>query len=107
VSEYWQPIDVGSSHMGGCLNCGPRPGILRYKDDPSPGFGTVAIIRDGEVVASTCRGAATLIRRWRGAARVQPNHEWVVEVDGPLSGTRYTRQPNGRWMATHKSMGFA
>lgn len=104
---YWQPIAVGNDVYSTCLNCGPRPGILRYSDDPTPGFGVVTIRRDGESVAGTVNGAATLIRRWRGAARADPNHEWVIEVRGPMSGVRYTRQPSGRWMATHRSMGFA
>jgi hypothetical protein len=107
MTGYWKPIEVGSSHMGGCLNCGPRAGVLRYKDDPSPGFGIVSIRRDDETVDGTCGGAATMIRRWRSEARRDPNHVWVIEVDGPLSGTRYQRQPNGRWLATHQSMGFA
>jgi len=107
MSEYWQPVEVGSDVHSTCLNCPPKPAYLPYRSDPSPGFGIVAIRRDGDVVASTCGGAATLIRRWRSAARVMPDHEWIIEIDGPLSGVRYTRQPNGRWMATHRSMGFA
>lgn len=106
-SAYWQPIGTGNAVHSSCLNCPPKPGVLRYRDDPTPGFGMVGIFRDGETVAGTCGEAATLIRRWRGEAHRDPDHEWVIEIDGPMSGVRYTRQPTGKWLTTHRSRGFA
>lgn len=107
MSEYWKPIVVGSAVHSTCLNCPPRPGVLRFRDDPTPGFGMVAIDRDGVNVAGTCGPAATLIRKWRGVAKADPSHEWTITVDGPMSGVRYTRAVNGKWVATHRSQGFA
>lgn len=106
--DYWQAIYApGAPVASTCLSCPPRPGILRYRDDPSPGFGFVVIHRDDVAVASTFGPAATLIRKWRGRAKSDPKHAWTITIEGPMSGVRYTRIDSGRWLATHRSQGFA
>lgn len=106
--SYWKPIDVGSGVRSSCPSCPPRRGVLRYKDNPDPGFGVVSLRRNGELVESAPHDrVATTVREWRALARRDLNHDWTIEVDGPMSGVRYTRQSSGRWVSTHRSRGFA
>ena len=108
MSDRWKVVDVpGSAVRNGCLNCSPRPGMLRYRDNPSPGFGIVTLKRDGESLAVRYGSSAEAIRRWRAEARNAPDHDWAIEVETPMVGVRYTRMPSGRWLATHRSIGFA
>lgn len=108
MSDYWQPVHTpGAPVHSTCLNCPPRAAILKWRDNPSPGFGMVSIERDGISVAGTCGDAANLIHVWRCKAKADPGHVWTITIESPMSGVRYTRLRNGQWLATHRSMGFA
>lgn len=91
----------------GCLNCPPRPLRLR-RFNPHPGFGVVALIRDGEWVDSwfsyeECKALPTFER----IAEADPDHDWRVRVEGPLSGVVYQRHAPREWIAVERLGGFA
>jgi len=103
--EYWQPITLDNAVRSTCLNCPPKPSMMpRWLD---PGFGFVELLCDGKPIAGGERASVRTIVKWRGMAHADPDHEWCVEYEAPMTAVRYTRQPNGRWIATHRGMGFA
>lgn len=108
--ERWTEVAPGVPVHSTCGSCPPRPGALRWNDNPDPGFGIMRLRRDVAIVAeriATGWGSLSAIRAWRRWARTEPDHTWTLEVESPMTGIRYTRQRTGQWIATHRSMGFA
>lgn len=105
TDEYWQPITAGNDVPSTCFNCPPKPSMLPTWLDP--GFGCVVAQRDGTTIFVSERASTRDIRRIRKMAACDPDCLWTIEYNAPLTAVRYTRQPNGRWIATHRGMGFA
>jgi len=90
----------------GCLNCGPNPRRLVLRTRLAVGFGMVAVKRDGAMV--WCGDdERVLLRRFELRARNDPNHDWRVSFDGPLSSTTYQRHERNTWVLIERGMGFA
>jgi hypothetical protein len=82
-----------------------------------PGFGVVALMRNGQGVECCSRANAHMIghgdfdaqptlMHYENRARKNPNARWELKVDGPLSG--YTlRRIRGQWYVTETNRGFA
>lgn len=92
----------------GCGNCPPKPQKLDLRQSYSPGFGIVYLTRDGEQVLSDEAGR----RPFRGAraeklAAADPEHDWRIEVHGPLGGAVYQRHGEREWVAVERLDGFA
>lgn len=92
----------------GCMNCPPKPIKINLNWNIHPGFGCVLLTRDGEVVWSDSR----MERQRHGAgaeavARKDPDHDWRLIVDGPLSGVEYQRHGRSEWVAVASNRGFA
>ena len=92
----------------GCLNCAPKPLKARLRWNPHPGFGGVTVTRDGEHVWSSFRyeDSRTFISFEKWAAG-DPDHDWRVRIDGPLSDVTYQRHGPKTWVAVEKGLGFA
>lgn len=107
-TSRWTEITPGATVRSSCGSCPPRAGTLRWTDNPDPGFGMLALLRDGTVVAERIAGWGSLaaVRDWRRWARREPDHTWIIQAESPMTGVRYARQPSGRWIATHRSIGF-
>jgi hypothetical protein len=72
------------------------------------GFGVTALKRDGQWVESYFDyEKCPTFRRFENVARKDPDHDWQVQVDGPLSDVTYQRHGLNEWVAVAKGMGFA
>ena len=40
-------------------------------------------------------------------ARKDPNHEWIIDLQGPLSGRTYKRIGEDNWVLIDQNRGFA
>ena len=105
----WKPIEPTATAVGStCLNCPPRPRRLNWRYNPHPGFGVVSLLRDGVFVASSQeKRCLWTMRLWREMANADPEHEWAIQIESPMTGVRYTRQSDHEWIATHRNPGFA
>lgn len=135
---------IGAVHTG-CLHCGSRPETMPLDSYPHPGFGQLALRRDGETpdwwneFCEVHCWAYYIEEGWRTGTRpdgstyewfdgmeliewavqgVQlseieecaaedPDHDWRLEVHGPMYGVIYQRHGEGRWCAVERLEGFA
>lgn len=106
----WKKLPALEGKHGGCLNCGPRPSVFPRNGRIAVGFGYAALTRDGTEVWSegpNCEWDDALTgRNAERRARRDPNHDWRIVLEGPLSGRTYQRQ-NGRWVLVEQNEGFA
>lgn len=81
--------------MAACLRDG-RPVLEepqeRYDDDGEP--------IDEELEYPTGADAEAL-------ALADPDHDWRIQIEGPLSGRTYQRQGAGNWVLVEQNEGFA
>ena len=91
-----------------CNCCPPRPRTVPLRYDPHPGFGGVSLERDGEVVWATYTpGRSRTFITFENRAKVDPDHDWRVRVEGPLYGLVYQRHGPKEWVAVERLDGFA
>lgn len=118
--SYWlEPI--AKPHLHGCLNCNhaitttfPEDGLIAV------GFGYAACLKDGHPVLEepqlrydeagepideemdypTGADAEKL-------AAADPDHDWRIQLEGPLSGRTYQRQGDAGWVLVEQNGGFA
>ena len=103
-----QPAITGS--MKCCLNCGMTASLFAPDARIAVGFGMAALTCDGRPVWDE-RGDA-----WEdcltGAqaeelALSDPDHDWRIEIVGPLSERAYQRHGPGLWALISQGPGFA
>ena len=116
VLKHLGPGDDGfirpwpGSRSSGCLNCPPKPDSLPLHCNPHPGFGAVLLYRDREAVdcvVTDDEAAGYEVKHHEVLAAADPDHDWRIKVDGPMSDATYQRQGDGRWVLIEKGMGFA
>jgi hypothetical protein len=97
-----------------CLCCPTRSSArLNLNANVHPGFGIVALVRDGESVwrdlwgGDDGRGYQRHGRVAEGAARKQPESDWRLRVEGPMYGLVYQRHGANEWYAVERLNGFA
>jgi len=96
---------------GGCLNCGPRPDVFAPDMRIGVGFGMASLTRDGAPVFVEESGM-----EWdqlmtgaqaEALASADPDHDWQITLEGPLSGRTYQRHGPGLWALIEQNQGFA
>ena len=98
----------GLAPHSGCLNCPPKPIKVPLRFNPHPGFGGVTLTRDGETVESQYDyEKSTTFIHFENVAKKDPDHDWRVRMDGPLSDVTWQRHGPKTWVAVEKGMGFA
>ena len=109
MSEWKKEPAIEGTH-GGCLNCGPRPNLFGESNIIAVGFGYAGLHCDGVPVyveeqsedddsIMTGAGAEAL-------AAVDPDHDWRIVLEGPLSGRTYQRHGPKEWVLISQNMGF-
>lgn len=99
----------------GCLTCGPQPITLHMDAVIAVGFGDARVTRDGELVWSEHRNCDPALewadiwttRQAEEAAAADPDHDWRINFEGPLSNAAYQRHAPEQWVLVEKGMGFA
>ena len=108
----WEKLPAIEGKHGGCLKCGPRPSYFPADGIIAVGFGYAALHRDGEPVYTEPTEAENNDAYMTGAqagamAAADPEHDWRIVMDGPLSGRTYQRHGPGHWALVEQNMGFA
>jgi hypothetical protein len=108
----WTKLPAIEGNYGGCLNCGPRPSFFPADALIAVGFGYAALHRDGETVYTEPNEPENEESYMTGAqaeamAAADPDHDWRIVLDGPLSGRTYQRHDAGQWALVEQNMGFA
>lgn len=86
----------------------PGSAPVAMRDQIHPGFGYVALIRNGKVVDYDVHGrrGGHQLRWYEQRAAINPRARWEIEVGGALGG--YTlRRIRGQWYVTKTNEGFA
>lgn len=106
-----EPIKGGTI---GCLNCGYKPEILPMDALIAVGFGIATLTKNGKVIfdENDLPGDATEESYWtcqmaENEALKDPDHDWRINLIGPLSECHYQRQGEGHWVLYEKGVGFA
>lgn len=112
----WEKLPPIKGGHGGCLHCG-------YQYDEAPmdmiiavGLGYAAVTRDGEEVYNEWNIPDDVpdsdeevwwrVSKAEEMAQKDPDHDWRIILDAPLSMREYQRQ-DGKWMLVNKGPGFA
>lgn len=111
VEEHWVKQPAIEGQYGGCLSCGPRPSTFPADAVIAVGFGFAALLRDGEVVWVE-GGDMSDDDLMTGAqaeekAAADPDHDWQIQLHGPLSGRSYQRHGPSEWALIQQDLGFA
>jgi hypothetical protein len=89
-----------------CLNCPPRPETMPLNSPLAIGFGEVIVTRDGEGIWDG-DDEHVWLRRFENKAMKDPDHDYRVEIIGPLYECTYQRHDKGEWVLIERGDGFA
>lgn len=110
----WAKLPAIEGKHDGCLNCGPRPSYFPAEGQIAVGFGYAALHRDGEPVYTeptvdedTADGAYMTGAQAEAMAAADPDHDWRIVLEGPLSGRTYQRHGPNEWALVEQNLGFA
>lgn len=108
----WKKEPETEGKHGGCLNCEPRPSFFQPDWVIGVGFGYAGLHRDGEPVWTEPNEPESDDEYMTGAkaeelAAADPDHDWRIVMDGPLSGRTYQRHAAGEWALIEQNQGFA
>jgi hypothetical protein len=108
----WEKLPAIEGTHGGCLNCGPRPSFFPADGVIAVGFGYAGLLRDGQSVYDEPSDAKSDDEYMTGAqaetmAAADPDHDWRIVLEGPLSGRTYQRHGPNAWALVEQNMGFA
>ena len=107
----WKKLKPIKGGFGGCLNCG-------YQHDEAPmdmviavGFGIANVTRDGEEVYNGLEHEDGqdfwTTQDAENEALKDPDHDWRITMNAPLSYRVYQRHDSGKWMLVKRGPGFA
>lgn len=109
--EKLKPLtDEEAGLRSNCLNCGPQPICFPRDGIIAVGFGDAGVTKDGVEIWS--EAASHTEPFWNGedaenAAKQDPDHDWRIYFEGPLSNAVYQRQGDDWWVLVEKGPGFA
>lgn len=105
-AKWFKPAIKGK--FGGCLNCGPRPDSLAMEDWIAVGFGDAALYCDGKrIIGEEPSGECPTVKDAEEIAAKDPDHDWRIRLEAPLSDRTYQRHGPGEWNLIKQGMGFA
>mgnify|MGYP001317286657 CR=1 FL=1 len=99
--------------LGGCLNCGVRPSLFPADGLIAVGFGYAALHRDGQPVYTEPYSDVVAETEYMTGAQAEalaaadPDHDWQIVLEGPLSGRTYQRHGQNEWALIEQNAGFA
>lgn len=109
MSEWTKEPAIDGKH-GGCLNCGVRPSLFPADGVIAVGFGMAALTKDGGLVweergqdFDECMTGAQA----EELAAADPDHDWRIQLEAPLSGRTYQRHAANEWALIEQNTGFA
>lgn len=112
-TSTWVKLPAIEGKLGGCLNCGQRPSMFPPTAFIAVGFGFAGLTKDGEVVwqepAVEDYDDDSILtgEKAEELAVADPDHDWRIVLEGPLSGRTYQRHGPGEWALVKQNEGFA
>lgn len=108
----WKKEPAIKVKHGGCLNCGTRQIFFPPSGLIAVGFGYAGLHRDGEPIYTEPNEPESDDEYMTGAkaeelAAADPDHDWRIVMDEPLSGRTYQRHAAGEWVLIEQNQGFA
>lgn len=108
----WKREPAIDGKFGGCLCCGVRASLFPADGVIAVGFGYAALHKDGQPVWTEPNADAGDDEYLTGAqaeeiASLDPDHDWRIVLEGPLSGRTYQRHSAAHWALIEQNMGFA
>jgi hypothetical protein len=101
---------VERAEIPGCATFNSRPLTLDLEFVIAVGFGQALVLRDDDQIYSepTDPGADLwTLQDAEIAALADPDHDWRVVFQAPLSSSVYQRQGAGYWVLVEQGRGFA
>ena len=97
---------------GGCPCCGYTHEHLPMDKLIAVGFGYAAVTKNGEEVYNELDRENENTPLWTTKdaeiiAKQEPNNDWRIHLEAPLSERHYQRQDDGLWVLFEKGPGFA
>ena len=72
------------------------------------GFGSANLTKDDEPIYSESNdGEIWTVQDAENAALKDPDHDWRIQMVGPLHGETYQRHDAGKWVCVESNKGFA
>lgn len=107
----WEKIAAIEGKLGGCLNCGVRPSFFPPDGVVAVGFGFAALTKDGELVWTEPdeddESSFLTGEQAEKIAAADPDHDWRIVLESPLSGRAYQRHEPNKWALIDQNNGFA
>ena len=109
----WKKLEPIEGGNGGCLECGYQYDVAPMEMVIAVGFGYAAVEKNGISVYDENK---VCVDNWDNAwtveiaeaeARKDPDNDWKIIMDGPLSGRTYQRHGDNLWVLVEKNIGFA
>lgn len=108
ATKPWLLPPLEHAPQSGCFSCPPKPLKVPLRYNPHPGFGLVTLERDGQTVESQIHyEKSTTFIRFENVAMKDPDHDWRVISNGPLSDVTWQRHGPKAWLAVKRGRGFA
>jgi hypothetical protein len=109
TTDWRLPPWDGEVHHG-CATCSHTPTVAPLGLVVAVGFGSAQVTRDGaQVWFETGDEEQELydVLHWEELAAADPEHDWRIEMNGPLRGMTYQRHGEAKWVLVDSNPGFA
>lgn len=104
----WTKLPAIEGTHGGCLNCGVRPSYFPADGVIAVGFGAAVLLCDRHTVYAEEQGEEYMTgAQAEELASRDPDHDWRIVLEAPLSSRTYQRHGPGEWALIEQGMGFA
>jgi hypothetical protein len=106
----WKLLDPVTPKPNPCANCPDPTALLSMKRRIGVGFGRAGVSRDGvDIWAENGQDWEELltVAEAEALAAADPDHDWRIELRGPLHGECYQRQGAKSWVCVDTDEGFA
>jgi hypothetical protein len=102
---------IGTIMIHQIILCGYQYDIAPMEMIIAVGFGFAAVTQNGKTVYDEKRIEGEeeywTVQRAEEEAVKDPDNDWRIIMDAPLSGRTYQRQGENHWVLIDKNMGFA
>ena len=105
---WWQEPLLGPVDSG-CLKYPVHPVIYELTDVVAVGFGFAGVTKDDELLWKENNDDENFptLQEFEDMAMKDPDHDWRVQIEGPLWSGTWQRHGEGSWELITKGGGFA
>lgn len=112
MTAPWDKLPAIEGRQQPCLHAGVAESLFPPHGLIAVGFGCAMVTKGGRPVYEEPHIDDEDAKAWTGAdaeaaALADPDHDWRIVLQSPLSGREYQRHGPGRWVLVHQDQGFA